>query len=298
MADVEYAHAEDGTNIAYQVLAASIDSGVPRTHDIVMVSGGMFPMEVFDQERGFARLLDGLKSMGRVVVFDRRGIGLSDPIFAWDGFGIATRFAAEHTPRVRSLVLFHPLMTTDEEWETWRADRFGQVSENLAGGHHQFLELIALSSAGDPSFRDWYTRAGRIGASPATAARIWESVFRSHPRDQRLSEVTTTTLVMHRVGNRYIPPEWVLAAVMFTDLVGSTERAASLGDDRWKAVLDRHDAILRNGVGRVRRPCREERGGRRSRRVPVGRCRGARRESGPSRPGRRWAQRSHRTSRG
>ena len=329
MADVEYAHAEDGTNIAYQVLAASTDSGAPGTADLVMVSGGMFPMEVFDQERGFARLLDGLQSMGRVVVFDRRGIGQSDPIFdwdrpiidqwaddlatvvdpteigeavifAWDGFGIATRFAAEHAPRVRSLVLFHPLMTTDDEWETWRADRFGQVQENLGGGHHQFLELIAPSSAGDAAFRDWYTRAGRTGASPATAARIWESVFRSHPRDQRLPEVTTTTLVMHRLGNRYIPPELVvgvaeqlgnakvaaldgadhfpfngdvdsviaeiadfvvgerrlpppertLAAVMFTDLVASTERAASLGDDRWKAVLDRHDAIIRNTVGR------------------------------------------------
>jgi class 3 adenylate cyclase len=36
---------------------------------------------------------------------------------------------------------------------------------------------------------------------------------------------------------------------MFTDLVASTERAASLGDERWKAVLNRHDAAVRAAVG-------------------------------------------------
>ena len=130
--------------------------------------------------------------MGRVVIFDRRGIGLSDPvfdwdrpvidqwaddlaavvdavdlqeavIFGWDGFGIATRFAAEHAHRVRSLVLFHPMMANDDEWDAWAADRFGQVRKNLAGAHTQFLELIASSNAGDASFREWYTGRARPG---------------------------------------------------------------------------------------------------------------------------------------
>lgn len=207
-----------------------------------MVAGGTFPMELFDQERGFARLLDGLKSMGRVTVFDRRGIVLSDPISDWDR-PIIDQWA-EYPERVQSLVLFHPMMTTDDEWETWSADRFGQVRDNLAGGKHDFLELLVPSSAADASFRDWYTRAGRIGASPATAARVWESVFRSHPRDQRLSEVGDFV-----VGERRLPPpDRVLAAAVFTDLVASTERAASLGDGRWKAVLDRHE-LADDGLG-------------------------------------------------
>ena len=59
---------------------------------------------------------------------------------------------------------------------------------------------------------------------------------------------------------------------MFTDLVASTERVpASLGDGRWKAVLDRHDAILRWQVGTMRRNRREEPGRRRSCGVPVSR---------------------------
>jgi class 3 adenylate cyclase len=53
------------------------------------------------------------------------------------------------------------------------------------------------------------------------------------------------------VGERRLPPpQRTLAAVMFTDLVASTERAASLGDAQWKSVLDRHDAAVRAAVGR------------------------------------------------
>jgi class 3 adenylate cyclase len=37
----------------------------------------------------------------------------------------------------------------------------------------------------------------------------------------------------------------VLVSVLFTDIVGSTERAASLGDQRWRSLLDRHDQIVR-----------------------------------------------------
>jgi class 3 adenylate cyclase len=41
-----------------------------------------------------------------------------------------------------------------------------------------------------------------------------------------------------------------LCAVLFTDLVSSTERAASLGDERWKQVLNRHDEVARAAIGR------------------------------------------------
>ena len=44
----------------------------------------------------------------------------------------------------------------------------------------------------------------------------------------------------------------VLATVLFTDIVGSTERAAELGDDKWRDVLDRHDAIVRKEIERFR----------------------------------------------
>jgi class 3 adenylate cyclase/predicted alpha/beta hydrolase len=43
-------------------------------------------------------------------------------------------------------------------------------------------------------------------------------------------------------------PDRVLAAVLFTDIVGSTDRAAALGDRRWKMLLDSHDTITRGVV--------------------------------------------------
>src|SRR5204863_1080302 len=40
-------------------------------------------------------------------------------------------------------------------------------------------------------------------------------------------------------------PDRVLATVMFSDIVSSTERAAAIGDRRWRDLLDRHDAVIR-----------------------------------------------------
>jgi class 3 adenylate cyclase len=47
-------------------------------------------------------------------------------------------------------------------------------------------------------------------------------------------------------------PEQVLATVVFTDIVGSTERAAELGDAEWHRVLERHDDLVRSELGRWR----------------------------------------------
>jgi class 3 adenylate cyclase len=46
--------------------------------------------------------------------------------------------------------------------------------------------------------------------------------------------------------------ERVLATVLFTDIVGSTDRAAKLGDERWRDLLDRHDQSVRTQIERFR----------------------------------------------
>jgi class 3 adenylate cyclase/pimeloyl-ACP methyl ester carboxylesterase len=326
VSECEYAQSEDGAHVAYRVFDADVQGGVGK--DIVMVSGGLIPMEVFEDDLGFVRLLEGLRALGRVVVFDRRGLGVSDPIvdwerpvleqwaddlsavvdasgvqdptiFAWDGYGIATRFAARHPGRLRWLVLLHPSMLPDDRWDHWVANRRAMIRHNVEGIADDFLAKIAPSGASDASFRDWYARAGRAGASPTTASRIWESVFKSRPREQLLDHVHTATLVLYRRDNAYTPtesvrlaaaqvagatvveldgadhfpflgdidaivaeiahfvvgerrlppPQRILAALMFTDLVASTERAAALGDSHWKSVLDRHDRTVRAAVG-------------------------------------------------
>jgi class 3 adenylate cyclase len=47
-------------------------------------------------------------------------------------------------------------------------------------------------------------------------------------------------------------PQSVLATVMFTDIVGSTEHAAALGDSAWRDLLVRHHAVVRRELGRFR----------------------------------------------
>jgi pimeloyl-ACP methyl ester carboxylesterase len=54
-------------------------------------------------------------------------------------------------------------------------------------------------------------------------------------------------------GTRPVPElDRVLATVLFTDIVGSTERAATLGDRRWREVLSTHDAVVRRELDRFR----------------------------------------------
>ena len=320
MSVIQYAVADGDTHIAYRVMDAEPDS---PGHDIVMVSGGLIPLEVFDDDAGLQRMLEGLCRLGRLVVFDRRGIGLSDPIvdwsrpildqwaddlaavvdtvgverpviFSWDGFGVAPRFVARHPERVERLVLFQPMGADLEQWKMWLTQ---QILEQYQDA--DLLTRVAPSRAHDPSFREWYERAGRVGASPATAGRIWDSVVASPPGDI-FEHVSTPTLIIHRpnmtqvpdesvqwvldrrpdatvvevdgedlwpfvgdvdaviaeigqfvTGERRVPPpDRLLAAVLFTDLVDSTRRAADLGDREWKHVLDRHDRAIRNAVGR------------------------------------------------
>jgi class 3 adenylate cyclase len=54
-------------------------------------------------------------------------------------------------------------------------------------------------------------------------------------------------------GARHVPdPERVLATVLFTDIVGSTARAAAVGDRRWRDLLDAHHATVRRELARFR----------------------------------------------
>jgi pimeloyl-ACP methyl ester carboxylesterase len=54
-------------------------------------------------------------------------------------------------------------------------------------------------------------------------------------------------------GTRESPePDRVLATVLFTDIVGSTERAVEVGDSRWRDVLEDHHAVVRSALTRFR----------------------------------------------
>ena len=323
MADVQYARRDD-THIAYQVFDG------PRAVEIVMVSGFNFPIEMLPEDPIGARLLEGLSAIGRLAIFDRRGIGLSDPIvdwerplvdqwsddlatvieaagfthpavFAWDVFGVARRFAVRYPEVAERLVLLAPVPSPSPEGDQWHDEFWNALRRLTSGEGDDLIERSFPTRSREPEFRAWLDRAGRVGASPATASRILEATFqqlRAVPIDHSLVHVPTLVLtrplnntrapgVVQRVadtipgaqlvelpgdddlaigadvdaliaeiarfltGTAYVPPpSRSLCAVLFTDLVSSTERAAELGDERWKAVLDRHDGAARTAVSR------------------------------------------------
>jgi class 3 adenylate cyclase len=152
------------------------------------------------------------------------------------------------------------------------------------------------SRIADPDFSEWLSRAGRSGASPAAAVRMWGHLL-SYPDSLTPTGIDVPTLVLRnrecmtpeqmvRAVAGEIPnadfvqvpgpdnypvsgdvdpliaeiarfvtgapsdlaPQRVVTAVLFTDLVGSTERAVDVGDEQWRSLLDVHDAADRRCV--------------------------------------------------
>lgn len=87
------------------------------------------------------------------------------------------------------------------------------------------------------------------------AEHIAGSRFVELPGDDVLYWVGDTAPMLDEIeefvtGVRGYGAERVLTTIVFTDIVGSTERAALLGDDRWRDLLDNHDAIIRHELDR------------------------------------------------
>jgi class 3 adenylate cyclase len=69
------------------------------------------------------------------------------------------------------------------------------------------------------------------------------------PPDQ---EMGTSAVIEFLTGERQTRLDRILATVLFTDIVGSTELAASSGDQRWRALLDAHDRVVRDQLRRFK----------------------------------------------
>ncbi|HEY3188109.1 MAG TPA: adenylate/guanylate cyclase domain-containing protein, partial [Solirubrobacteraceae bacterium] len=96
-------------------------------------------------------------------------------------------------------------------------------------------------------------RAGRDLAARIPGARYVELPGIDHLPWAGDAEGVVGEIEEFLTGARSAPePDRVLATVMFTDIVGSTERAAQLGDARWREVLSAHQATLRRELARFR----------------------------------------------
>jgi pimeloyl-ACP methyl ester carboxylesterase len=101
--------------------------------------------------------------------------------------------------------------------------------------------------------RDVNVEEGRYIASRIHGARLVELPGQDHLMWAGNAEAIADEVEEFLTGTRRGPePDRVLATVLFTDIVGSTKRAAAIGDSAWKRLIDRHDVAIRRQLDRWR----------------------------------------------
>ena len=230
---VDYATTDDGVTIAY----STVGDG-PVT--IVLVSPMVSQVEVTWEEPALASFVRRLASFARVVLFDRRGVGLSDRSTASgerlglsqlatdtravvDAVGadqvvllgvtfgclIAVQFAVDYPLRTAGLVLaggFPKLTRLGEHDFLAHPDSVDVWADQTARvwGTGATLAARAPAMADSQSYRDWAARMERHTCSPGMIAAICRSAASFDVRGI-LCDVQAPTLVVHRGGDTWVP---------------------------------------------------------------------------------------------
>jgi class 3 adenylate cyclase len=226
--ETSYAKSE-GVSIAYQVHGEG-------PLEIVLVPGFVSHAEVLWEDPTIARFLRRISSFGRLIIFDKRGQGLSDrppkPPTLEDSMGdmravmdaagceraavigiseggpMSMLFAATYPERVSSLVLYgtYSRMVRTEGFEIGvpeqALDTWAEMMRREWGGPVG-VHLWAPSADGDPEFEKWWARLLRQGTSPAGAIDLME-LYRHTDVRGALSSIGMPTLVLHRSDDRIV----------------------------------------------------------------------------------------------
>ncbi len=305
-----------GASIAYH----SVGNG---STELFYVPGPASNVELMWDEPVTARYLRRIASFARLVLFDRRGTGLSDPVdrpptleqqmddaravvraaglrrpalFGVTDAGLCALYAATYPEEVSALVLWEVAAYGAEFLTEELRQTFLDALEQ-GWGQGSLMALYAPSGVGDLRFTEWWARYQRACVSPGMARQLIEFVTRADIRSV-LPNVRVPTLVLHRTDSGVVPvalgrdvadripaarfvevagqdnypwigdvDSWfaqfeefltgarqphtttrVLATVLFTDIVGSTTRAAELGDRRWRELLLAHNQVIHREV--------------------------------------------------
>jgi pimeloyl-ACP methyl ester carboxylesterase len=265
----------DGTHIGYQVVGSG-------DLDVVLMHQWFTNIEAMWDVPLLASFVEEVSAFARVLLFDKRGTGVSDPgdperdqylktflrsLLDVVGFNrpsfvvsdsatmLAIDFAAAHADRTGALVVI-------DGFAHRAGDSEGRIRSHIEHMRRMFndgegFDLLAASFAGDLSFQAIIARYFRLSASPGTAANTRRRLLEVDVRPL-LPLVAAPTLVIHRTRNAFVSVELGreiargrrLETVVFTDIVGSTERAALLGDAQWATLLREFRASARHLLAR------------------------------------------------
>jgi pimeloyl-ACP methyl ester carboxylesterase len=228
-----YARSEQG-NIAYQV------TGEGPT-DVVLVGDWWNHIEWQWEEPRYARFLARLASFSRLIVFDKRGTGLSDPVALdelptlerWmddvrvviDAAGaeqvavvahgaggpMAMLFPATYPERVSGLVLISTFATLARhgDYPVGLPPSMADTAREWltsSWGTGAALDTLGPSGAADSGLRDWLARFQRLTASPGAAAAMMNWTLRIDVRDV-LGAVRVPTLILLRTDEEFVRPD-------------------------------------------------------------------------------------------
>jgi len=261
-----YARSGD-VNIAYQVIG---DAPL----DLVFVMGWVSHMEYFWREPSFARFLLRLASFSRLILFDKRGTGLSDRVpidqlptleqrmddvrAVMDAVGseraalcgvseggpMCSLFAATYPEKTLALVMIGTyakrIRDADYPWgpTAEQREQFFEVMRKQWGGPVGIDER-APSVAGDPAFRDWYATYLRMGASPGAAVALTQMNAEIDVRNV-LPSIRVPSLVIHRTDDQCLKVE---EGRFVADRIPGAKFVEFPGNDHLPFVGDQ-DAIL------------------------------------------------------
>ncbi len=226
--ETRYARSGD-VNIAYQVVGDA-----PR--DLILVPGWMSNIEVLWDEPAVARFLRRLASFSRLILFDKRGTGLSDRLGSLpdletrmddvravmdavgseravlcgysEGGAMCMLFAATYPARTTALITIasyarqkpdpgHPWGRNEEQQKEFLDD----IEKNWGGPVG--LDLRGPSVAHDDRMRQWWSRFLRMSASPAAALALTRMNYDIDVRHV-LPAIHVPSLILHAVGDRAI----------------------------------------------------------------------------------------------
>jgi len=267
-----YAQSPDGASIAFQVHG---DGPI----DLVFVPGFVSHVELIWEEPAIARFLRRLASFSRLIVFDKRGQGLSDrpgrpptleesmddlgavmeaagaeqaAVFGIsEGGPMSALFAATHPACVSSLALYgtfarmvrapdYPQGVNEERFDEWSR----MVREEWGGPVG--VDLWAPSEQGNPEFERWWSKLLRQGTSPSGAIELM-NLYREIDIRGVLSAISAPALVLHRRDDALLPArqgrylaEHIVNA-RYVELSG-TDHLPTVGDQG--ALLDEVEEFL------------------------------------------------------
>ena len=261
-----YARSGD-VNIAYQVIG---DAPL----DLVFVMGWVSHLEYFWREPNFARFLLRLASFSRLILFDKRGTGLSDRVpinqlptleqrmddvrAVMDAVGseraalcgvseggpMCSLFAATYPEKTLALVMIGTyakrIRDADYPWgpTAEQREQFFDVMRKHWGGPIGIDER-APSRADDPNFREWWATYLRMGASPGAAVALTQMNAEIDVRNV-LPSIRVPSLVIHRTDDQCLKVE---EGRFVAERIPGAKFVALPGNDHLPFVGDQ-DAIL------------------------------------------------------